>query len=198
MTFEMITALMVFALVSSITPGPNNLMLMSSGATFGIKRTLPHLMGVALGFSFMLLMVGVGVVQLFNMWPSSYLILKVFSVIYLLYLAYKIANSSKASEHDASGTPMTFMQAVLFQWVNPKAWTMALTAVSVYAPDKAILTIVYVSFIFFLMNLPSVSLWAMMGHKLRRLLEEPKTLLLFNRIMALLLVISLIPVLIPV
>ena len=195
MTIELVGALMLFALVSSITPGPNNLMLMSSGATFGWKRTLPHLFGVALGFTFMVLLVGVGVVQIFNLWPTSYLILKVLSVVYLLYLAYKIATSSQVSNEKAKSKPMTFMQAVLFQWVNPKAWTMALTAVSIYAPDKAVLSVLYVSLVFCIVNFPSVSLWAFMGHKLQTVLDKPKYLLLFNRVMALLLVASLAPVL---
>ncbi len=194
MTLDLLSALILFAFVSSITPGPNNLMLMSSGATFGWTRTLPHLFGVALGFALMVLLVGIGVVQVFNLWPISYLILKVLSVGYLLFLAYKIATSSETSGTKIKSKPMTFIQAVLFQWVNPKAWTMALTAVSVYAPDKALVSVVYVSLVFCIVNFPSVSIWAFMGERLQSVLDKPKSLLFFNRCMALLLVASLIPV----
>ncbi len=191
---ELLGALALFAFVSSITPGPNNLMLMSSGATFGWQKTLPHLFGVALGFTFMVMMVGVGVMQLFSLWPFSYVILKYLSIAYLLFLAFKIANSSTTSDTKQKNKPMTFLQAVMFQWVNPKAWTMALTAISVYAPDKALLSVAYVAIVFGLVNLPSISMWALMGQKLQPVLKKPKTLLMFNRIMALLLVSSLYPV----
>jgi len=136
MTFEILTALTIFAFVSSITPGPNNLMLMNSGANFGFKQTIPHMLGVGLGFTFMVLLVGLGVIQLFDRFPMSYDILKVLSIVYLVYLAFKIATSTGSIEQKSStSTPFTFAQAALFQWVNPKAWTMALTSISIYAPS---------------------------------------------------------------
>ena len=129
MTFELLFALAAFALVSSITPGPNNLMLMASGANYGFRRTLPHMLGVTLGFMLMVLLVGVGLVQVFDAFPVSYQLLKVVSVGYLLYLAWKIATAAPVNNgSDSEGAPFTFVQAALFQWVNPKAWTMALTA----------------------------------------------------------------------
>jgi threonine/homoserine/homoserine lactone efflux protein len=121
MTYEIVLGLSVFALVSSITPGPNNLMLMASGANFGFRRTIPHMLGVALGFTLMVLLIGVGLVQVFDTFPVAYQGLKVISVVYLLYLAWKIGTATAPGEDtDSAGTPFTFIQAALFQWVNPR------------------------------------------------------------------------------
>jgi threonine/homoserine/homoserine lactone efflux protein len=120
MTYEIVLGLAVFSLVSSITPGPNNLMLMASGANFGFRRTVPHMLGVAIGFTVMVLLIGLGLVQVFDAFPISYQVLKVVSVLYLLYLAWKIGTAAPAQEDEnAAGTPFTFVQAALFQWVNP-------------------------------------------------------------------------------
>ena len=190
MSFEMMTALALLALVSSITPGPNNLMLMSSGANFGFKRTTPHMFGVTLGFMLMLFLVGLGIMQLFDLFPLSYLILKVFCVVYLLYLAYKIATSNGQQHTQNKGKPFTFIQAALFQWVNPKAWAMALSAISLYAPNKNVSAVLIVSAVFGLINLPCVSSWTLVGEKLQHWLSSPTRLKLFNYLMALLLVVS--------
>ncbi|MEH6589623.1 MAG: LysE family translocator [Halioglobus sp.] len=198
MTYETLLGLVLFALVSSLTPGPNNLMLMASGANFGFRRTIPHLLGVAIGFTVMVLLVGVGVVQVFNAFPVSYQILKIVSAAYLLYLAWKIGTAAPAAdETEAVGTPFTFVQAASFQWVNPKAWTMALTAVSVYSPSQNVAAMAFVAAIFGVVNLPCVSLWATLGQQLQRILTSPVKLKIFNITMALLLVTSLYPVLLP-
>ena len=198
MTVEIFTALALFALVSSITPGPNNLMLMASGANFGFRRTIPHMLGVALGFTVMVLLVGVGLLQVFNAFPVSYLILKVVSVAYLFYLAWKIGTAAPlAGNSDAGGTPFTFVQAALFQWVNPKAWTMALTAVSVYSPSQSVAAMSFVAGVFGAVNLPCVSLWAKLGQQMQRILTSPTRLRVFNIVMASLLVASMYPVLMP-
>ena len=119
MNIEILLALTLFALVSSITPGPNNLMLMASGANFGFRRSIPHMLGVSLGFTLMVLLVGVGLVQVFDLFPVSYQILKVVSVAYLLYLAWKIGTAASGNnDTKAGGTPFTFVQAALFQWVS--------------------------------------------------------------------------------
>ncbi|MCH2085737.1 MAG: LysE family translocator [Pseudoalteromonas sp.] len=190
MSFEILTALALFALVSSITPGPNNLMLMSSGANFGFKRTTPHLLGVTLGFMLMLVLVGLGIMQLFDLFPPSYLILKVFCIVYLLYLAFKIATSNAQQKASSESKPFTFIQAALFQWVNPKAWAMALSAVSLYAPDKNLTSVLIVSLVFGLINLPCVSSWTLLGEKLQHWLASPKRLKAFNYLMAILLIAS--------
>ncbi len=190
MSFEILTALALFALVSSITPGPNNLMLMSSGANFGFKRTTPHLLGVTFGFMLMLVLVGLGIMQLFDLFPPSYLILKVFCIVYLLYLAFKIATSNAQQKASSESKPFTFIQAALFQWVNPKAWAMALSAVSLYAPGKNLTSVLIVSLVFGLINLPCVSSWTLLGEKLQHWLASPKRLKAFNYLMAILLIAS--------
>lgn len=197
MNLEVITGLAVFALVSSITPGPNNIMLMSSGVNFGFRKTIPHMLGVAVGFTLMLVLVGVGVMAVFDWFPKSYTILKIVSISYLLYLAFKIATSaSPVINTDDKSNPLTFMQAVLFQWVNPKAWTMAVTAISLYSPTRSLMAIGSVALIFGLINLPSVGVWAILGQNLRGLLNSSKKLRVFNATMALLLLASLYPVVI--
>ncbi|WIO73686.1 LysE family translocator [Porticoccaceae bacterium LTM1] len=195
MNLETLAALAAFALVSSITPGPNNIMLMTSGVNFGFRRTTPHMLGVAIGFTIMVVLVGIGVVQIFDLLPASYFILKIVSITYLLFLAFKIATSAPPSDETKSdATPLTFMQAALFQWVNPKAWMMAITAISIYAPSKSLYAVSLVALVFGLVNLPSVSVWTVMGLHLRRLLTNTKRLRAFNASMAILLVLSLYPV----
>ncbi len=195
MTPEQLIALAAFAFVSSITPGPNNLMLMASGANFGFLRTLPHMLGVSLGFAIMLILMGIGLVQIFDAYPVTYRVLMVFSVTYLLYLAWKIATAAAPEHSNQTGKPFTFFQAALFQWVNPKAWAMALTAISVYAPSRALISIVLLAGVFSLVNLPCVSSWAALGQQIRRVLTNPTRLRLFNGTMAALLVGSLYPLL---
>ena len=197
MTYDIFLALALFAFVSSITPGPNNLMLMASGANFGFRRTIPHMLGVALGFVFMVLMVGVGLVQVFDAFPVSYTVLKVVSVLYLLWLAWKIANAGPAEASGDSGTPMTFVQAAAFQWVNPKAWAMALTAISAYTPEQTMTAILLVGVVFGAINLPSVGSWTVLGQQMARFLTNPRRLIAFNWTMAGLLVASLYPVIWP-
>ncbi len=197
MTHDLLLALLAFAFVSSITPGPNNLMLMASGANFGFRRTIPHMLGIGLGFTFMVLLVGAGLVQLFDKYPVSYMVLKLVSVVYLLYLAWKIAHAAPVKGEAGAGAPMTFLQAAAFQWVNPKAWAMALTATTAYTPDQTLTAIVIVALIFGAVNLPSVSTWTLLGQQMARILTNPRRLVAFNWTMAALLVASLYPVLWP-
>jgi threonine/homoserine/homoserine lactone efflux protein len=193
--FELLTALIGFALVSSITPGPNNLMLMASGANFGFWRSLPHMLGIGIGFTVMIVLVGLGLIGLFEAFPVFYILLKICSVAYLLWLAWKIANAAPPQKGEATGRPMTFIQAALFQWVNPKAWSMALTAITAYAPGQSVASILVVALVFGAVNLPSVSVWTVMGQQIRRLLNKPRWLRAFNVGMAVLLVLSALPVL---
>lgn len=187
-----LAALSAFALVSSITPGPNNMMLMASGANFGLRRTVPHALGVGIGFTLMIVLVGVGLMGLFDLFPVLNTVLRVVSVAYLLWLAWKIANAAApTTEGDARGKPMTFAQAMLFQWVNPKAWTMALSAIALYAPDRNVVAVLLVAIVFGIVNLPSTSIWAVMGQALRGWLSSPARLRAFNWTMAALLVGSL-------
>ena len=195
MMLETLPALALFALVTSVTPGPNNLMLMASGANFGFRRTVPHMLGVGLGFVLMTFLVGVGLAGLFQTYPLAVTALEVVSVVYMLWLAWKIAHAAAPKERQAGGTPMTFLQAAAFQWVNPKAWAMALTAVTVHAPDRSLWAVALVAVIFGAINLPSVSLWTLIGQQMRRVLTNERRLMIFNWTMAGLLVLSLAPVL---
>lgn len=197
MTYELLLALCGFAFVSSITPGPNNLMLMTSGANFGFGRSVPHMLGVGIGFTVMIAMVGFGIAQIFNTYPVSHTILKVLSVAYMLWLAWKIAHAAPPSEAVASeARPLTFLQAAGFQWVNPKAWAMALTATTVYAGSGSPLAVLTVALAFGAVNIPCISSWTVLGQQMRRVLRNPARLRLFNWTMALLLVASLWPVLV--
>lgn len=197
MDAEILTALALFACVASITPGPNNMMLMSSGLTFGWRLTLPHMLGVAIGFTVMIFAVGVGLGALFEAMPQLYLALKVISVAYLLVLAWKIANSGPIAEGGRAGSkPMTFLQAAAFQWVNPKAWVMAVTAIAAYAPKQAFFAnVLIVSGVFGIVNLPCISAWAMFGMVLRRFLHNASLVRIINMGMALALVASVYPLL---
>lgn len=197
MTFELLLALTTFAFVSSATPGPNNLMLMASGANFGFMRSIPHMLGISIGFSVMVLLVGVGLVQIFDAWPVSYTILKVLSVAYMTWLAWKIARAAPARKGETAGRPLTFLQAAAFQWVNPKAWAMALTALSVYASDATLFAFAIVALVFGIVNLPAITLWTVMGQQMARLLTNPARLRAFNWTMAVLLMASLYPVIAP-
>ncbi|MBL4597114.1 MAG: LysE family translocator [Robiginitomaculum sp.] len=193
--YQLIPALIVFAFVSSITPGPNNLMLMASGANFGFRRTVPHMLGVSLGFGLMVFLVGLGLIRVFDAYPISHTILQVVSVVYMLFLAYKIATAAPPKDKQQTSSPFTFVQAALFQWVNPKAWAMALGAISIYAPDQSVSAFLLVAIVFSIVNLPSVSVWVMLGQKMRQVLNNQNRLRIFNFTMAGLLIASLVPVL---
>ncbi len=195
MNYDLLLALIVFAFGSSITPGPNNLMLMASGANFGFKRTLPHMFGVGIGFTLMIVLVGIGLAGIFATYPVSRTILKVVSVVFLVYLAWKIANAAPPQRAEEAGTPIGFFQAVLFQWVNPKAWSMALTSIGAYAPTEGIAGVLWVALIFGAINQPTVSLWVLFGKAMRRYLSNPRHLRMFNWTMAALLLATLYPVL---
>lgn len=197
MTYDFILPFAWFCFVASITPGPNNLMLMASGANFGVRRTVPHMLGVAIGFTVMVMLVGIGLAGVFEAFPWAQTALTILSVGYLLWLAWKIATAAPPKDGEAAGTPITFMQAAAFQWVNPKAWAMALSAVTVYAPSQDAPTIVLVAVIFGAVNMPSITLWAVIGQQMRRFLGVPGRLRVFNIVMATLLVGSLLFVLKP-
>jgi len=200
MTYDLFTTLATFAFVTVITPGPNNLMLMASGTNFGFGRTIPHMLGICVGFPLMVVGVGLGVMQLFDIWPASYLLLKAVSVVYLLWLAWKIANAAPpaAAEGAPDSRPLTFLQSAAFQWVNPKAWSMALSAITLYATGRDLAAVLWVAGVYVGVSAISTTSWTVLGQQLRRLLAKPAQLRLFNRIMAALLVATLVPVLFPV
>ena len=194
-SLELISAFALFAFVSSITPGPNNTMLLASGVNFGFRRTIPHALGISFGFMFLVLAVGLGLGGVFKAVPMAYTVLRYLGAAYLLYLAWKIATSSAMSDDiDGKRKPMTFLAAAVFQWVNPKAWVMALGAITTYTPAEGYFTnVLVIAVVFAVVNLPSVCVWAGCGTGLRNVLREPRWLKLFNRSMAGLLVLSLYP-----
>ncbi|EML1597039.1 LysE family translocator [Burkholderia sp. KCJ3K979] len=194
LTLSALPAGMLFALVTSITPGPNNTMLLASGVNFGFRRTMPHLFGISIGVAILMLCVGFGLGEAFKRLPLLYTILEAASVAYLLYLAWRIGTSGEVKAHGAKPRPMTFIEAAAFQWVNPKAWMMVLTAATTirlsadYGMNAA-----WMSVVFILIGFPCICLWAAFGLGLRRFLSNPRALHLFNVTMAVLLILSLYP-----
>lgn len=194
---DMFFALLVYALVTSITPGPNNFMLLASGVNFGFRRTMPHMLGIGAGFLILLLAVGLGLGTLLTAFPALHLALKIAGGVYLLYLAWRIAMSrSLGDKKGATARPMTFLEAAAFQWVNPKAWMIAITGMAVYTDPRApLVSMLVVALAFAAVNLPSVSTWAAFGSALRGFLADPARLKWFNIAMGLLLAVTLWPML---
>jgi threonine/homoserine/homoserine lactone efflux protein len=196
MTPATLLALFTFAFVTSITPGPNNMMLFASGVNFGFRRTIPHMLGIGGGFFTLLLGVGFGLSAILEALPLLHTVLKTVGGAYLLYIAWRIAASRSISEGAAGARPMTFFEAAAFQWVNPKAWVMALGAMTAYPdPENYAFTVLIIAAIFALVNIPSVSCWAGFGSLLRDWLSVPPRLKWFNIAMGALLALSLWPML---
>jgi threonine/homoserine/homoserine lactone efflux protein len=194
MTHETLIALALYALVTSVTPGPNNLMLLASGVNFGFRQTIPHMLGIALGFTAMVALVGFGLGAVLTLFPIVFNVLRVLALVYMVWLSWKLASSGSLGSGDAKARPMTFIEAALFQWINPKAWAMALTATTLYTvPDMYYLSVILVAGTFGVINLPSVSCWAGFGVALRGFLSVPARLRIFNVGMALLLLLSTLP-----
>ena len=195
MTPDLLAALAAFCFVSSVTPGPNNMMLLASGVNFGFRRTVPHMLGIGLGFGAMVGVVGLGLAGIFTAWPPARTVLMALSAAYLVWLAWRIAHAAAPQAGAGGGRPMTFWQAAAFQWVNPKAWTMALGAIALYAPGQDPAAVAIVAAVFVVVNVPTVAIWAGAGLALAGLLRNPVWLRRFNRTMAAALVASLWPVL---
>ncbi|MEM7440052.1 MAG: LysE family translocator [Pseudomonadota bacterium] len=195
MDLTLFFALMGFALVAAMTPGPNNTMLMASGANFGFARTVPHMVGIGFGMTVMILLVGVGLMELFDLFPVSYTILLVASLGYMIWLAWKIATASAPEAQGETGEPITLLQAALFQWVNPKAWAAALAAITAHAPDRTFGAVLIVAGAFAISSIPAVTSWTWIGREIRRFLSTPARLRGFNWTMAALLILSMVPLL---
>ncbi|QEI08088.1 LysE family translocator [Pigmentiphaga aceris] len=194
LSLSMIASLALFALVSSITPGPNNLMLASSGLNFGVRRTMPHIFGISLGVSAMLILVGLGLSTVFQTWPVLYTVLKYVGGAYLLYLAWCIGTAGPVGPGESRGKPFTFLQAAAFQWINPKAWIMSIGIIATYTPQNGFyVNLMVAAVVCTLVNLPSITLWAAFGSALSRVLRASAAVRAFNVSMALLLVASLYP-----
>jgi threonine/homoserine/homoserine lactone efflux protein len=194
---EFLGPLVTFAVATSVTPGPNNVMITASGANFGFARSLPHMLGIGIGFMAMIVGVGLGLGGMFEALPFLHGLLRYVGAAYLLYLAYRIATAAPAAAEGArtAGRPLTFLQAAAFQWVNPKGWMMAVGALTAYTTvgGDFLLETVVIALVFGAIGLPSVAMWAMVGVGIGRLLRAPRALRVFNIAMALLLVASLVP-----
>jgi threonine/homoserine/homoserine lactone efflux protein len=180
-----------------ITPGPNNVLVASSGVNFGFRATIPHILGISIGYPLMLFIAGIGLAKIFIAVPLIHTILKVVSIVYLLYLAYRIAMSASMGEARSQPQPLSFLQAAAFQWVNGKAWVIALGAVTAYTVvDQTLpLQIVALTAISVVITLGSVSCWTFFGAFMRRYLQTENRRRWFNYTMAVLLVLSILPVL---
>lgn len=174
-----------YSFVMSITPGPNNVMLTASGATFGFRRTIPHILGISVGFGVELLLVCAGLGAIFTRWPDLQTVLRWVGAAYLIYLGVRMLGSGPASSN-ASARPVTFLEAALFQFLNPKAWVMTITAATLFLPhDMGVLAAgAYMLFVMVVMNMPCIAVWALFGSSLRRFLERPAGRLGFNAAMA--------------
>ncbi len=193
MTPELLLAFVLFAFATAGTPGPNNMMLLASGANFGFRRTVLHILGISCGLGFMVLAMGFGLGGLFRAYPVLHEVLRWVGAAYMLWLAWKIAMSSSVGDREM-GKPMTFLQAAAFQWVNPKAWAMALSTVTTYTPEGSGWTIVpLLAGTFMLVGAPCSAAWAGFGQGLRPFLDRPAVLRTFNVTMAALLIVSLYP-----
>ena len=198
MPLDTFTAALLFSLVMGFTPGPNNVMLAASGANFGVSRTWPHLWGVTLGFPVMLLVIGLGLATVLLASTGLQLGMKILSCAYLLWLALQIARSSSVTGKPGGGRPLNFLQAAAFQWVNPKAWLIAVGAISAYtagAGTKLYLQVAVIAVMSVAVTFLSTLTWTVFGAAIGRWLRAPSALLLFNLFMALLLLGSIVPIL---
>ena len=192
---QLLTAFVVFAAVMFFTPGPNNIMVMSSGLTYGFRRTLPHMAGVTIGFALMVGAIGVGFGAIFVAFPVLQTILKYVGAAYLVYLAVMIAMAGPPKPGETTRGPMTFWGAAMFQWVNVKGWVAVIGTITAYAAIASFpLNILLQVLIFFAMGVASITTWTLFGTALRRFLTSPRTVQAFNIVMALLLLASLYPV----
>ncbi len=189
-----IIPILLFCFSTSITPGPNNIMLMSSGLNYGIKRSLPHLLGINIGFPLMILAIGLGLGSLFAKIPVIYPVIKTLGVSYLLFFAWKVANASAPKANEKLASPVTFFQAVLFQWVNPKAWVMAIGAIASFtSPEKFQTQMLFILGGYMTVGALCMIFWLTLGVSLKKLINNELHMRYFNISMAALLVLSLIP-----
>src|SRR6201995_5493010 len=195
MSHQLLFAFVVFAAVMFFTPGPNNIMVLSSGLTYGFRRTMPHILGITFGFAFMVGAVGLGFGTVFIAFPVLQTILKYAGAAYLIYLAVMIAMAGPPKPGEASRGPMTFWSAAMFQWVNVKGWVAIIGTITAYAAIASFpLNIALQVVIFLLMGRASITTWTLFGSALRPVLTSPRAVRVFNVAMALLLLASLYPV----
>ena len=190
-TLELFLALIGYYFVMYITPGPNNTMLTVSGIKFGFFRTMPHLFGIPSGHALQLILVCLGLGVIFETYPMIQDILKWIGTAYLLYLAWKILGSLKVGDKDTS-SPLKYYEAVIFQFVNPKAWIICITAVSLFFPreESLLISILFLVLLSSAVNLPCISCWALFGATIRNFLKNKKIKIAIEWLMAFVLVLT--------
>lgn len=188
-------ALILFIFSTSGTPGPNNIMILTSGVNHGIRNSLPHVFGVNIGFLVMIICVGLGIMSLFQQWPFLHKLIQIIGICYLLYLAFKIATMPVNNEINSDKKPFSFIQAAAFQWVNPKAWVMCVSAIVAFSStnNNVVEQVLIISVFYFIFGLPCSFAWLMVGKWLQNILTHDVYVKRFNRIMALILLTSLYP-----
>lgn len=197
---DLFLAVLFFAFSTTITPGPNNVMIMSSGVNYGIKASVPHWLGICLGFPLMVLLVGLGFGAVFERYPHLHQLIKVVGVAYLIWLAWRIASAEPKAIEKGKSKPFSFMQAALFQWVNGKAWVMASGAVAAFTTVGGVywLEVSVITAAFLLVAFPCVGAWLVFGAGLRSVLTKPLFQRIFNICMAIILLLSVVPVVIEI
>ena len=191
---ETLLPLIWFATAAAMTPGPNTIMVTASAVNFGFRGTVNHMLGIALGFGFMMLAIGFGLGQVFKTVPELHQMLRLAGTVYLVYLAWRIANAGRPKGAGEAGRPLTFMQAALFQWVNPKAWMVSVSALSAFTVQGPEYTAgaLMVTGVFFVMTCPALVIWCLFGTAIGRFLQSDKALRIFNRAMASLIIASIV------
>ena len=195
MPLDLLIALTVFSTVMAFTPGPNTIMLAASGVNFGFNDTIPHMIGITVGFTVLLTAAAAGLGAAFIAVPQLHVLLKIAGTLYMIWLAFKVATAHTSGDSGAGpARPFTFLQAAAFQWVNPKAVVIAITTVTLYVrPDHFGSDVAIMLFIMVITTVGSVAAWTGFGVALRRLLRNPRRARIFNVAMALLLVASIVP-----
>lgn len=194
MTQETLLAATSFAFVMAFTPGPNNIMLTASGVNFGFARSLPHIFGIEIGFVALLAACGLGLGLLFTAYPAAQTVLKVAGALYMLWLAWKVATAAGTGEVGTVPKPLTFTQAFVFQWINPKAVVACLGAIALFIrPESAQVDLLLLLLVFALATILATMTWAGFGAALSKFLHDPRYARVFNIAMALLLVASIAP-----
>lgn len=196
MTFETALALIGFAFVMSISPGPGNFLLLISGANFGFLRSIPLIMGISTGFLSMVLGIGLGLGQIFEQFPAINNALRIICGAYIFWLALKIAKNRSLGNTDVTkiSKPVSFIEAALLQFLNPKAWSVALIVTVTYSgPENDFFSLVLLIALFAIINIPSISIWAISGAVLQRTLAKGNRIAIFNISMAILLIGCMIP-----
>ena len=193
---ELLLAVLFFAFSTTITPGPNNVMIMSSGVNYGVKASVPHWLGICLGFPFMVLLVGFGFGVVFDRYPHLHQLIKILGTLYLLWLAWRIASAEPKAIEQGKSKPFSFFQAVLFQWVNGKAWVMATGAIAAFTSVTGVYwqQVSIITLTFLLVAFPCVGVWLLFGASLRTILTKPLFQRIFNIAMAIILLLSVVPV----